>query len=716
MSKYDTLDARTELEQVITKDLEVAFKKRGMTIKHNGKSTSHAPGGKSDIEMWNDTIHINVEVTKSIKSSQDREWQSIKDHFEETQKENSQKRCFVWFISPETYYRTINSMRDWNFAHLDKKDQKMLPISFSTFEIIIEKLKGAHKELYTVEQIVAFFKEWKEFLDDGRILLIMHSRLFSDDDKLKTEINIEEENKHQKTVAELIKTLLRLEDDFRENKGITHIDAIRNIIFLVFIKLYEEKREYDGNKENRFKIESFKKYQEFQNQEDKKGAIHLLFSNIKEDHELIQAGVFSVSDNLADNLEDDFVLNFFIEPFEKYHFYTTKIDGIGAAYEVLGMRTGKDVKAGQFFTPENVVEFMVRLAELEPDDVVLDPACGTARFLIHAMNDMTAKVSGKDKNDKIKKISKSQLYGTDYDSNVAKLAKMNMYIHGDGKTNILALDGLLLYDKDEKIDVILTNPPLGDQSYLKVDYDDKFKLTRMEVIPKRNKTAEKLENAKKKLIEIESLLNDKKITSDQKKLKSLTKRQEQWKKKIIDLEAKIQSGKAEWVVAGKQMKGGALFIGAVKHYLKSVRNSSVPIEWRGGKLLIILDEGVLNTKDYSIVRDFIKRYFYIKAIISLSRDTFVPVSSTSTKTSILYAVKKEDPDAAQQEPIFFAHVEKVGVDTRSRVCANHLFDKGDNILLRYFDFKTKVLGSYNGQKFNRQKFEEKKFHGGKIGD
>ena len=76
------------------------------------------------------------------------------------------------------------------------------------------------------------------------------------------------------------------------------------------------------------------------------------------------------------------------------------------------MRAGKDVKAGQFFTPENVVRFMVQMAELEYDDRVMDPACGTARFLVHGMHDMIEKVtqsSMKNKDDKIGIIKKQQL-------------------------------------------------------------------------------------------------------------------------------------------------------------------------------------------------------------------------------------------------------------------------------------------------------------------
>src|SRR5690606_32476855 len=145
-------------------------------------------------------------------------------------------------------------------------------------------------------------------------------------------------------------------------------------------------------------------------------------------------------------------------------------------------------------------------------------------------------------------------------------------------------------------------------------------------------------------------------------------------------------------------------LNACKYYLKKERDSSAKPEWRGGKVLIILDEGILNTDNYKEVRQFILKHFYIKAIISLTRDTFVPVSSTTTKTSILYGVRKEDADASQTEPIFFAHADKVGLNTGKIVCPNHLFNPTPNIILsEYFDFKSRILNSYRGQHFDRSK-------------
>ena len=451
------------------------------------------------------------------------------------------------------------------------------------------------------------------------------------------------------------------------------------------------------------------------NTRDSKRAIHKLFNDLKNDQDIKDCKLLTDDDVLSKRLTDDFVIKHFIKPFEQYTFYTTKVDGLGAAYEVLGKLSGKDRTAGQFFTPENVVKFMVKLAELDYDEVIFDPACGTARFLTYGMEEMEKKVKGqKDEKKKIEYIRKKQLFGTDDDPTVAKLAKMNMYIHGDGKTNIKDEDGLTQFSMDEKADVILTNPPLGDLDYQRSIYDNDFKKNRLEVIPKRNITKERLELITARVTKLRQQKQNQNLTL--RKSRNIQKRIKNYEQEQAELQYKLDNNQSDFEITGKQMKGGALFLNACKHYLKTVRDSNALPEWQGGKLLIILDEGILNTETYKEVCDSIKRNFYIKAIISLTRDTFVPVSNTTTKTSILYAIKKEDLDATQKEPIFYAHAEKVGLDTRKKICANHLFNDGTDILSKYKEFKEKVLASYYGVHFNKRKFEKTGFQAGKLLD
>ena len=663
MSKYDDLDAKKELEQKISDDLKSALSKRGFTIKHNGTPTTHAPANVPDIETWNEKIHINIEVTKTIKSASDREMLSISDHLKNIKKSNPKKACFALFVSPQTHYRMINALLDHN--QTKSKDQIILPIRFSTFELFIKKLATTHKDLYPVSDLEKIFSRHNEFIDDDIILSIIQQELFPDDLVLKKEIEERNVLKHTKLEQELFHELKTIENRLRESGIATATYAVKNMIYLVFMKLYEEKQEKEGSK-NYFTVKNFLEFQQAHKQNKKKKAIHKLFEIIRDDEEFQKSKLMTTTDYLAEKLNDDFILEYVIKPLEKYRFYAKKVDGLGAAYEVLALRSSKDVKVGQFFTPKNVVQFMVKLAELDPKDMVLDPACGTGRFLIWAMDDMLNKVSGIDTVQQGKSIRFEQLLGTDNDPNVAKLAKMNMYIHGDGKTNIWDDDGLVLHktkNLDDKIEVILTNPPLGKMNYRKPEHPDDF-FDRMQVIPRE----------------------DEKSSSDDGE------------------EDKIK---------GNLMKGGALFVNACLHYLKDLRDSNAPLEWRGGKLLIILDEGILNTDDYRKTREFIRNSFYIKAIISLTTDTFIPVSKTPTKTSILYLIKKDDPSAVQKEPIFYAHASKVGMDTKKRPTANHLInDKNKNILSEFFTFKTKVFSCYDGLNFDKKKFDSLKIVGG----
>lgn len=539
------LDAKTELEQTLTTELIKALHKRGFEVKHNGTGTMSAPGGVPDIEVWDDHYQINVEATKTTKSSADREYLAIKDHLEKTKTNHPGKKCFVWYVSPETHYRMINAMREFNVANKAESDLKMMPFSFSTFQLFLDKLIHSTRDEYTKPQVISLFTHYLSFVDDERILKVLYEVLFPTDEALKQEIGSREEAKHQKTIEELITGLMKLEQDLRDYRIALSTDAIKNVILLVFIKLYEEKREYDGE-DNRFTKEAFTKFQSMVGHKKKKRAVHELFKNIKDDPDFEKAQLFTDSDKLSERMTDTFVVKYFIEPFAQYHFYTTKVDGLGAAYEVLGKLSGKDVKVGQFFTPENVVRFMVKLAQLAPADKILDPACGTARFLTYAMEDMTFKVPSTDK-DAQKIIRTTQLFGTDDDPNVAKLAKMNMYIHGDGKTNIQDRDGLLLSEHDGTIDVILTNPPLGELTYMKDTYNEEFRLRRMEVIPRKNVTEEYLRKYEIRLAKLQS--GEHTTTAQQKRIQNLMV-------KIAECNFAIKNGVPVLVTTGNQMKGG----------------------------------------------------------------------------------------------------------------------------------------------------------------
>lgn len=786
MSKYDGLNARSELEQQLAADLEAALGKRGFTVRHNGSPTNSAPGGVADIDVWDADLHFIVEATKSTKTAQDREMNAIADHLRSAKQANPGKQCYCIYVSPETPPRMLSGIRDWNNQREVEgaMDLRILPLSFENAELWLTRLRESERDLYPVSSFLPLFGEHVEFADDLRVRKLLLRHVFPTDDGLAAALREEEKTRDTKTLERLVKDLSKLENYMREKGVATGQDAIDALIYLVFLKLHEEKRERE-RETNRLRdqeaFQSFVANAVPREARERGRGIHHLFEIVKEEGTFLQSGMFTEGTTLPDSLTDGFVREKLLPVFGQYTFVGTGIDALGAVYEVLAQRANKDVRLGQFFTPEAVVRFMVEMADLRHDDEVLDPACGTGRFLIYAMREMLERVEAsaeiRDKDAEKERVRKERLHGADIDERIAKIARMNMWVNGDGKTNIISGNGLVLHrpdvrgadrhDYDGYFDVVLANPPLGELNYQEVPFADAADDTpealqrqvletfrRSPVLPRRNLTESRADDIRKRLaghqadldefemardvVEAMTLVgDDADLTGEErhkrsasrvaeregngkdmrKAYRSLQSRIKGKRRTVIDNEALLAELEAsllvgneedhEWEITGNNLKGGALFLAAIWHYLKDAARPDDPPEWRGGRMLVVLDEGILNTDSYAPVREFLRRHFYIKAVVSLTRDAFVPISRTTTKTSIVYAIKKTDPDARQREPVFFAHAERVGLDTKGNATHNDLdaSDGVDGILGTYRAFEAAARAAYHGNEFRPERFE-----------
>ncbi len=354
MSKYDSLDARIELEQTIAQGLNNAFQKRGLNAEHQSGTNSNAPGNTPDIIVSNSNLKITVECTKSKGASQDREFNSIRDHLKQLKDNNLSKNCFCIFTSPETSRRMLDSIKEHNYMRKDKPDLKILPLCFDTLELFLQKLSDSVPDQYPIAQFIEIFNKHTEFIDDLRIRKLLYQQLFQTDVQLSDNIEKEEIERDQRLLESLVKDLDKLENYLRENGIATGDKAIDTLIYLVFVKLYEEKREKEGEGKNRLKRENFLGYKNDlpHHIRQRNQAIHELFKTIKDEAEFITSGMFSQTDNFSEDLKDDFIINNVIPVFDKYTFLGTKIDALGAVYEVLALRANKDVKVGQFLIPK----------------------------------------------------------------------------------------------------------------------------------------------------------------------------------------------------------------------------------------------------------------------------------------------------------------------------------------------------------------------------
>ncbi len=137
---------------------------------------------------------------------------------------------------------------------------------------------------------------------------------------------------------------------------------------------------------------------------------------------------------------------------------------LGDAFEYLLSVLGSQGDAGQFRTPRHIIDFIVSIVDPKKDDVVLDPACGTAGFLISSYKHILAANSSEDGSSTLTPDERGRLadnlVGYDISPDFVRLSLVNMYLHGFVAPQISEYDTLTSDERwNEYADVILANPP-----------------------------------------------------------------------------------------------------------------------------------------------------------------------------------------------------------------------------------------------------------------
>lgn len=303
-----------------------------------------------------------------------------------------------------------------------------------------------------------------------------------------------------------------------------------------------------------------------------------------------------------------------IKSFQSVNLSTIDEDLNGRMFEVFLAASIRGKDLGQFFTPRTVVDFITRIALRNVDVTnppkVLDACCGTAGFLIEVMAYLTGRLrddtrlTDKQKEDIKQKICNECLYGIEANERVSRIARINMYLHGDGGSHIFHGDGLdadpqehpdmtaeqidSVIECKEKIrngtfDIVLTNPPFS------MKYDS-------------NKPDEK------------RILQQHQLT-----------------------------------VNVSTVKSSILFLNRYYELLKP-----------NGEMLIVLDDTVLNGKSFKNVRQWILNKFVVLGVHSLPFNAFFKAKA-NIKTSILHLRKKAD-ESEKQGYIFMSVSNNIGHD------------------------------------------------------
>jgi type I restriction enzyme M protein len=168
-----------------------------------------------------------------------------------------------------------------------------------------------------------------------------------------------------------------------------------------------------------------------------------------------------------------------VKYFQRINLNKTDLDSKGKAFETfMGSYFRGDF--GQYFTPRPIVKFIVDSLPITHKSRVLDTSCGSGGFLLYALDKVREQANEfydpiKDEKDHYKywhDFAEKNLFGIEINDQIARTAKMNMIIHDDGHTNVIASDGLLSdvemqaksgnkEFKYNSFDFIITNPPFG---------------------------------------------------------------------------------------------------------------------------------------------------------------------------------------------------------------------------------------------------------------
>lgn len=511
------------------------------------------------------------------------------------------------------------------------------------------------------------------------------------------------------TRDEFSKLLFKCHNIIRNNDKLSPEAAFDEISKILFIKIRYER---ENSKAQVFSQEQFLKDKEAYNRYSSSSSrpfYQQLFENTKE--EFKDDDLFDPNESIRIR-ENSFEA--IVKELETYNLSTTSDDVKGIAFEQFLGRTFRG-ELGQFFTPRTIVDFMVEVLDPQEGEIICDPCCGSGGFLIKAFEYVRAKIeedihAEKEKikriyyTDEYEKLTESKkeevdeivnelfnklnqeldiknpksrlrvlsyecIFGTDANPRMSRTAKMNMIMHGDGHGGVHHNDGLLNVNGifDNRFDVILTNPPFGSrvEKSLKITEADKYK--DLDRILKYKERYDVLGNP--------AYTNALKQISDNigKPLLSLYK-----------------TGTMSTLTE-------VLFIERCLNLLKP-----------GGRIGIVLPEGVLNNSNLQKIRDFVESKAKIVLITSIPQDVFI-ASGATVKPSLLFFKKFTEDEVKNYKAVVVSATKTINAKFKPQ--EDEVLKSYKNIETEYNEAaKTlKDINTLKGQKKGNIKLNAKEY-------
>lgn len=517
-------------------------------------------------------------------------------------------------IQPADYYQGLNYATwvsaDFLVTHNSKETR-----CFQVFKDKIPKHLG--KELSRIPKAA-------ELLDEDK-----KAKLFQDEKVFEKD--------------EFAKLLHQCHNVIRNNDKLSPEAAFDEISKVLFMKIRYER---NPDEDNIFKSTHFIKKEAHYEKNDRPVNIKLHGKNADIPYldywfeltksEFEKDDLFSNNDRIRIRRESFLAI---VKKLEAYNLSKTSDDVKGIAFEKFLGTTFRG-ELGQFFTPRTIVEFMTEILDPQEGERICDPCSGSGGFLINAFEYVREQIredieqqkeqikaeyfdeaylKAKDKEktaaeqivdglfkqlneelnlnnpkSRLYHLSHQCIYGTDANPRMARVSKMNMIMHGDGHGGVHHNDGLLDINGifEERFDVILTNPPFGSR------VDKSLKITQEDNLKTKPHYQDWL----------------KQYGASYSKIGDLREAEIKAQKKLVD---KYEVGNISTLTE----------IMFMERCIKLLR--------KGGRMGIVLPEGVLNTSNLQKARDYFEGRAKLILITSIPQDVFV-ASGATVKPSLVF--------------------------------------------------------------------------------
>lgn len=339
---------------------------------------------------------------------------------------------------------------------------------------------------------------------------------------------------------------------------------------------------------------------------------------------------------------DDITLRNVVLHLEGINLTATDLDTKGVAFEQFmdGFFKGD---FGQYFTPRNIIAFAIQMIDIKADDTVMDPACGSGGFLLHALDHVRKLATeyydedSKDHFDYWHSFAEKRLFGIEINEEIARVAKMNMIVHDDGHTNVIGNDAL-----EPLVAIAKKNPAFAAIVGINAETGQRDEKKGFSKIPTNPPFGAVIKD------ELHNYLSSYELS------RYVAKGGGKDDDDLEDDSADPTAGKKA-IKQRASVKTEIIYCERIWQLLKP-----------HGQAAVVLPDGLLTNASLQGVRDWLLERFKVLAVVSLPQFAFAHFGA-GVKSSVVFLEKRfPNVPASDDEAIFMAMAENIGYDATGR--------------------------------------------------